>query len=60
LAIPAQVLPLAAVGCTDLRQLLALAQAHMQPGAGSLLHAAVRSGSLSMATVLLDLASQGG
>ena len=55
----AQVLPLAAVGCASLGQLVAAAQLHMQPGAGGLLHAAVRSDSLSMVTVLLDLAVQG-
>ena len=54
-----QVLPLAAVGCASLAQLVAAAQLHMRPGAGGLLHPAVASQSLSMVTVLLDLAVQG-
>ena len=57
--LPAQVLPLAAVGCASMGQLVAAAQLHMPPGAGGLLHAAVCAESMSMVTVILDLAVQG-
>ncbi|CAL8463580.1 g3114 [Coccomyxa elongata] len=57
-ALTAQALPLAAVGCTSLRQLL-LEEAVLAEGAGTLLHAAVRSESISMVSLLLDLGRYG-
>lgn len=50
----AQALPVAALGCTSLRQLLSEVAA-VPEGLGTLLHAAVRSECLSMVSVLLDL-----
>ncbi len=53
-----QALPVAAVGCTSLRQLLS-EEAVLAEGAGTLLHAAVRSESITMVSLLLDLGRYG-
>ena len=58
IALCVQALPVAALGCTSLRQLLSEAAA-VPEGSGTLLHAAVRSECLSMVSVLLDLGSFG-
>ena len=52
-------LPVAALGCASMSELLQRAHAHMPAGAGGLLHAAVRSQNPSMVVVLLDLAAKG-
>lgn len=54
-----QALPIAAVGRTSLRQVIEEAQAGLPAGVGTLLHAAVRSESLSMVSLLLDLGKHG-
>ena len=54
-----QVMCVGAVSCASLGELVDRAQRAMQPEAPTLLHAAVRSGSISMVSLLLDLGSLG-
>ena len=54
-----QVMCVGAVSCASLGELVDRAQRPMQPEAPTLLHAAVRSGSISMVSLLLDLGSLG-
>lgn len=54
-----QVLCVAVVGCTSLAELMTRLLRVLPHETPTLLHAAVRSGSISMATVLLDLDKHG-
>ena len=54
-----QVMCVGAVSCASLGELMYRVQRPMQPEAPPLLHAAVRSGSISMVSLLLDLGSLG-
>ena len=50
-----QVMHVAAVGCRSMGELMAKLQMRMTPDSPTLLHAAVRSGSISTTNLLLDL-----
>ena len=54
-----QAMCVGAVSCASLGELMDNLQRTMQPEAPTLLHAAVRSGSISMASLLLDLGNLG-